>query len=737
MARRRTKFKQKRHNSNKRKKQPLAPIARDTLFALFQAAKPLSQQDLIKRMKKTGYLHDEISEEIARLTHLNLIESKGKNKQALNSAAGFLTATLEMKPAGFGFAIDLRSLNGKKLDSEDPYISRSALFSARHRDRILILISPNRRRKNPEAVVVGILEHGAQTLTGFFQEERGRFLVYPEDPRFPFIVEIRHFRGSIDKPENGDAVIIKLSSEQSVSRTNYGTIIEILGNPDRLEVQMRMVIEKHQLPFQFSSEALGEAERVLDQDIIDRQDLRDILHYTIDGADAKDFDDAVAVEKLTNGYRLYVSIADVSAYVNPGSRLDKEAYERGTSVYFPSAVIPMLPENISNNICSLLANEERMTVTAILDFDGQGILVKKRFVRSKIISRMRFTYDTVQQIVVDKNKEIRQNFKPFLTPLKWAAELAKALENKRNRRGSIALSITEPYIRIGSDGEVTEIGRKQRSFANQIIEEFMLAANEAIAETFVQRGLDLLYRIHEQPDQEKINEFIELSGALGLELPGIKASPLWYNELVAQVQNTPRQYIVNNQLLRTLQQARYSDTNKGHFGLGAPNYTHFTSPIRRYPDLIVHRLLGNLISNNPSDKAQPCPCRSLKEAGLHLSEKERSAVAAERDMANRLKCRYMQTRIGEHFQAIVSSLTDTLFFVDLLEYFVSGGVLLSSLTGDYYLHDWKNHRLIGDISGKIIQIGDIIEVRLIDVETTNNKIFFTPVDKSSAPENTR
>ncbi len=570
-------------------------------------------------------------------------------------------------------------------------------------------------------------------MTGFFHQDRDRSLVVPEDPRFPFVIEIKRLPKSQEMPENGDAVLVRLDPSHHPTPTPRGAIVEVLGNPDLLEVQIRMVAEKHQLPFQFSPEALLEAERSGAGAVgLGREDLRDILHYTIDGADAKDFDDAVAVTRLENGYRLHVSIADVSAYVKPGSKLDQEAYERGNSVYFPAFVIPMLPENLSNNLCSLVPGEDRLTVTAVLDFDRSGALLNKRFVRSIIRSSKRFTYDTVKRIVVDKDKKVRQEYKPFLTPLTWAAELAEALQIKRRKRGSVTLTISEPDIRLDSGGGVEEIGRKERSFADQIIEEFMLAANEAVAATFADKSLDLLYRIHEEPDLDKISEFVDLAATFGLEIPKGKPTPFWYNKIAAQVEGTPREHIVNSQLLRTLQQARYASINSGHFGIGAPNYTHFTSPIRRYPDLIVHRLLCDLIAGNDSEKATPYPYRSLKEAGLHLSERERVTVTAERDMADRLKCRYMRTRIGERFRAIVSAIGDTLFFVDLLDHFISGSVLLSSLTDDYYLHDWKNHRLIGDISGRIIRVGDLVQVQLIDVETASSKIFFT---LSAAKEN--
>lgn len=374
-----------------------------------------------------------------------------------------------------------------------------------------------------------------------------------------------------------------------------------------------------------------------------------------------------------------------------------------------------------------MPDQDRLCVTAIIDYDQGGNVTGKRFVRSIIRSCRRFTYDLVSQIVIDKDPQVRRAHKAYLTPLKWAEELARKLLHKRLERGSIAFNLAEPEIVLDDAGRVVSIGRKKRSFANQIIEEFMLAANEAVAQFFSERGDNLLYRIHERPDPEKIKDFIYISRIFGVDLPENEPTPHWYNKLIDQVQDSPREFIVNNQLLRTLQQARYSSENCGHFGLGAPDYTHFTSPIRRYPDLIVHRLLIRLLDKKTeSDKDAKTPYRSLSEAGAHLSERERHAMNAERDMADRLKCRYMAGRIGERFTAVISAVTDSLIFVDLVDTFVSGAIALASLEDDYYLHDEKNCRLIGDVTGNVLQIGDLITVELVDVDMSSYKIFFAP-----------
>ena len=722
----------KKHHRDRRRapeKDPrLSALARLLLLKLFLAEQPLERRDLLKNIENSGYTSTEFKQEIAQLIRRGLVESKGKSKLSLNRAAPLYTGTLVMKPAGFGFATELHPVGKSKTKLEDPFIPSSAMSSARHGDRILMLVNLESRRKNPEAEVLGCLEHGSSILTGFFHIERNRYVVYPEDPRFPFTITLDQLPKTTGKPELGDVVIVRLDEKKSTPSSVRGKLLEILGNPDLPEVQLRMVTEKYGLPAKFSPQALEDAKQAeTAPDLAEREDLRDILHYTIDGEDAKDFDDAIAVLKLDHGYRLYVSIADVAAYVIPGSRLDIEAYERGTSTYFPGFVLPMLPENLSNNLCSLMADVDRLTMTAVLDFDRKGMLLKKRFTRSIIRSKMRFTYEIVKRIIVDQDDETRRRFKKFLTPLKWATELGEALQHQRIKRGSLALTIPEAEIRLDKKGGVVAIDTKLRSFANQLIEEFMLAANEAVAGTFAERGVDLLYRIHERPDPDKVKDFTAIAKAFGLNPGDAAPTPQWYNGLVSQVQGTDREFIVNSLLLRTLQQARYSSENTGHFGIGAPDYTHFTSPIRRYPDLIVHRLLANLISptgDSGKKDLPPAPYPTLKAAGLHLSERERNSISAEREMAERLKCRYMEPRIGERFKAIISSLSDTMFFVELLDQFVSGTVFLSSLTDDHYLHDWKRHRLIGDITGKIFQVGKIIEVELTEVDTSTRKIIF-------------
>jgi ribonuclease R len=403
----------------------------------------------------------------------------------------------------------------------------------------------------------------------------------------------------------------------------------------------------------------------------------------------------------------------------------------------------MLPENLSNNLCSLLPDTDRLAITATLDFDRQGRLRAKSFARSIIRSHQRFTYDTVEQIVTGRDPEIRRSYQQFLKPLEHAAELARLLQRARQDRGSIAFSLPEAAVVFDENGRVESIRRTERYFSHQIIEEFMLAANEAVAQIFVEQGQPLLFRIHDLPSTEKIEDFIVFSRSLGLELPGKPATAEWYNQLIEQVRNTPHEYIVNSLLLRTMQQARYSADNVGHFGLASLHYAHFTSPIRRYPDLIVHRqlcwLMAGELRKTPESKAKNSPSPSLSDDALHLSQRERVAVAAERDLIDRLKRQFMARHLGESFAAVISGVGESACYVELLDFSVDGIVPLSTLTDDYYILDQKRHRLVGDTSGRTLQIGDLVRVTLHDVGERQHGISFRiePETEQSVPRRRR
>jgi ribonuclease R len=715
------------HNGRKRNTQPRQEKEKNLVLSVLSSSqRPIPAAKISSFLAGKDLQNVNVQDSIQSLIETGYIRKDRKNRFRLNSKAPLYTGTLEKNAKGFGFVSNSSPFLTAEAIADDPYISRSQMGSAQHGDQVLIRLVQKNSANRPEGIIIKILSHGRNTLSGFYSSSG---IVTPEDPRFPFHIAIDKSKPPF-RPQNGDAVIVRLKRETGQPEAMHGEIIEILGNPASVDVQMRLVIEKYSLPHTFSGRAEKEAE-TLSADSAhseNRLDLRNIEHVTIDGETAKDFDDAVFVEKTENGYRLYVSIADVSHFVRPRSALDKEAYERGTSIYFPGRVIPMLPEKLSNELCSLLPDKDRFTVSAILDYDQTGNLLQKKFARSIIRSRRRFTYTTVKKILIDRDHKTRAANKQFLRSLECARMLAEILLKKRRQRGSIGFTVPESAITLDESGEIKTISIMERNFAHQMIEEFMLAANEAVAAFFTEKQIRGLYRVHERPDQEKVEEFCTFAKTLNVHLPPENNTPQWYAEIVEKCRGTNTEYLINNLLLRTMKQARYSPENIGHFGLASREYTHFTSPIRRYPDLLVHRELMEA-TGNEQNIAKKNDSR-LQQKSDFLSGRERTAIKAEREMTERLKVRYMGKRTGEKFQGIISGINDFAMFVALTESGISGSIGLENLKDDYYLHDEKNHRLIGEISGKIFRIGDSITIQLQDVDYTRNRIHFIPVENS-------
>ncbi len=733
MAKKRKRLKKKyhlhTHRQTKRrgKNHPTPLFEKEILTCIFKAENGIS----VSAMHTSGLINGagkkDIQDTVDDLIRRGMIISTKKKRYLIDPKGKIYSGKIEKNPRGFGFVVDLEPSDTGQFFIKDPFLTVGKMGSANHGDKVLIAINRVRKDGRPEAEILSILNRCTERLTGFYQPGKPPQVI-PEDPRYPSIIQVvETIEENIDP---NDAVLVEILPLPATQGRMQGKVVEVLGPPDNIDVQMRLVIENHNLPHIFPAEALKEAtELAIHQNNINsRLDLRHIPHVTIDGEDAKDFDDAIAVEETEEGYRLYVSIADVSHFVKKDSSLDKEAYNRGTSVYFPGRVIPMLPENLSNNLCSLVPHEDRLTFSAILDFDKKGKPRAKQFAKSTICSKQRFTYTTVKNILIDKHRPTRDKHEQFLPMLEVAGKLAELLLEQRMARGSIGFNIPEADITLHTNGSIDSIKRKERNFAHQIIEEFMLAANEAVAEIFTTHQLDFLYRIHEKPDQEKVEEFVRFARTLGLELPEPTAEPGWFAAVLEIVQGNPTEYVVNNLLLRTMQQARYDSANRGHFGLAATNYTHFTSPIRRYPDLMVHRYLHNYLQQQRSTPGGTQNAK-LKEQGQYLSSRERAAINAERDIGDRLKVFFMTQFIGDTFEAVISGVTETAIYIELINLFVSGVIEVTLLKDDYYLFDVKRYRLIGEISGKAFQIGAQLRVTLVEVDHRRKRIYFLPADE--------
>jgi ribonuclease R len=694
------------------------------LSQLYVSQSPLSAKEIMRLPKLEDLGKQKVESALKSLQQEQFIQKNGRNKYLISSSAPLYSGTLEQHPRGFGFVTpDPGASSGQEL-ARDIYISASRLGHSHHGDRVLVRLLRTRRNGRPEGAVIHVLSRGPDTVAGTFTVHDRDYLVYPDDPRFPFVIKVKEPREGHLRP--GDCVVVKYTIPDQPTTILPGKIMEILGHPELVSTQARLVTEKFYLPRIFSRETVKEAESLKEDfsDIADREDLRNTDHITIDGETAKDFDDAVHVIESENGYRLFVSIADVSYFVAEGGPTDLDAYSRGTSIYFPGSVIPMLPERLSNDLCSLKPDEDRFTVSAILDFDKDGSVRGSRFCRSVIRSRHRFTYSTVSELLNDTSPELRRQFKPFLAQLESARRLALILREKREARGAVDFNLIEPEFTLAPDGKVSSVQQAARTEAHQIIEEFMLAANEAVAGLFQGRRIDALYRVHESPDQEKLEQFLDFAATLDLTLPPKSEQPKFLAGILESAKGSRYEFIVNNLLLRSLKQARYSEKNIGHFGLASPHYTHFTSPIRRYPDLVIHRLLVDLLFKSTDGRANSAHLRSA--LGEYLSTLERRAVSAERDMHTRLKILFMSKHIGEQFNGVVSGVTENGLFVEIPEFCVSGAISMEYLSDDYYLFDARNFRLFGEISAKTYQIGDPIRVELVDADLHGQKLFFSP-----------
>jgi ribonuclease R len=628
---------------------------------------------------------------------------------------------------------------------EDIFIPSKFLKSALHGDLVEASSNPSRMGGNKlDGRVIAVLERATTRIVGRYEETRRGAIIIPDDQRLNLVVSIpAKGRGTA---ENGHQVVAELTSYPTGGKPAEGKIVEVLGWPDDPDVEVQSVIRRFDLPHLFGPDVLAEADGITDSvsstDLKGRVDLRTLPTVTIDGETARDFDDAVSLRREGDNFRLWVSIADVSHYVRKDSPLDGEAYLRGTSVYFPDRCIPMLPERLSNGICSLNPHVDRLTMTAEMLFDRAGTMLESSFYPSVIKSAARLTYTIVKQIIVDDIVP-----PPFqgdgrgedgvISMLLEMKNLALILMAMRKKRGSIDFDLPEPEIIIGLTGLTEGIIRAERNLAHQLIEEFMLAANEAVARYITSRDIPFLYRVHENPDPAKLIAFQEFVFGFGYEFKLVeeKVKPSELQRLLAQADGRPEERMINYALLRCMKQARYAAENVGHFGLASDCYCHFTSPIRRYPDLVVHRILkAALMTASKGDAEDKRASRQLAiaterlgEVAEHTSKRERVAMEAERDVVEMKKLQYMQQHVGEEFDGYITGVTAFGFFVELEELFVEGLVHISTLSDDVYTHAEKQHSLIGRRTGKVFRIGDAARITVVSVSPGTRRIEFVLV----------
>ena len=685
--------------------------------------RPLLLKEILRRLGLEKEQRHQVRETLKDLADAGKVVRIRGNRYGLPSKMNLIVGRVKAHPDGYGFVIP------EAEGEEDIFVSSRNLKEAMHGDRVVARIE-SIRKKGKEGSVIRILERKTRKVVGKFMRAKNYSYVLPEDERI--LQEVFIPEGETKRARPSQIVVAEITQYPTERTRPVGKVTHILGYPDDPEIEPRIIIHKYDLPDRFTSAALKEA---LDLPPIPsphecrgRVDLRGIPTFTIDGENARDFDDAVSIERESDGgVKLYVSISDVSHYAGEETALDNEAYLRGTSVYFPDRAIPMFPPELSNEICCLRPRLDRLTLTAELRYDGEGERREVRFYPSVIRSHERLTYTWVKKILVDGEMELREKFSPLLPSLDLMADLCRKLRRKRIERGAMDFDLPEPEIILNLQGETEDIIRAERSLAHQIIEEFMIAANEAVARFMEEKGVPFIYRIHEPPKQEAMDEFRRFISHFGYKIrkePG--HSPKEIQKVLSGVKGRPEERVVNEILLRSMKWAKYSAKNLGHFGLASDGYTHFTSPIRRYPDLMVHRFLKKVLSG----EAMRIQEEVLANKAAHLSNRERVAMEAEREILDRYRVRFMKDKIGEEFEGVISGVTAFGFFVELKDIFVEGLVRVTSLRDDYYQYHEKRYCLVGERTHKAFRIGDEVRVRVDRVDVERRHIDFGMIEKT-------
>ncbi|MGG3891358.1 ribonuclease R [Metabacillus fastidiosus] len=694
-------------------------------FMREETYKPLTVQELEEAfgIEDSGDFK-EFVKALVRMEDEGLVVRTRSNRYGLPEKMNLLKGKLIGHAKGFAF------VDPEDVSLDDIFIPPTELNNAMHGDTVLVRIN-NRESQGSrqEGTIVRILERGVKQVVGTYTESKNFGFVIPDDKKFAndIFIPKNAKKGAVE----GHKVVVKLTTYPEGRMSAEGEVIQILGHKNDPGVDILSIIHKHGLPGPFPDDVLKQANDVPDtikeEDIKNRRDLRNEVIVTIDGADAKDLDDAVTVTKLENGnYKLGVHIADVSHYVTENSPIDKEALERGTSVYLVDRVIPMIPHRLSNGICSLNPKVDRFALSCEMEVNDEGIVVKHEIFESVIKTTERMTYSDVNKILADKDEEVRAKYESLVPMFELMGELADVLRTKRMNRGAIDFDFKEAKVLVDDEGKPHDVVLRERSVGERLIEEFMLLANETVAEHFHWMNVPFIYRIHEDPNLEKLQRFLEFITNFGYTVKGTANSihPRALQQIIEEVAGKPEEMVISTVMLRSMKQAKYDPESLGHFGLSTEYYTHFTSPIRRYPDLIVHRLIRTyLIEGKVNEETRAKWAERLADIAEQASKMERRAVDAERETDDLKKAEYMLDKIGEEYDGIISSVTNFGMFVELPNT-IEGLVHVSYMTDDYYRYDERHYAMIGERTGNVYRIGDEITVRVVNVNKDERSVDF-------------
>lgn len=678
-----------------------------------KTSKPVGMKEIARNLPVFSGRSGSLRRVLQSLTSSGSIYRTHSGLYGIADRMNLITGEFQGHRDGYGFILP------DKSGEADLFIPRRKTMGAMSGDRVIARVESLKKR---EGAIIKILERARKRIIGKLCHEKGSYFVAPKGKNLPFDVLVS--AGNRSGAKSGNLVLVELTSYPTPTRPPEGRVLKVLPDADNPGVEIDMIIEEHSLPRSFASPVLKEAKGLSPAIRLgSRVDCRGLTTVTIDGEDAKDFDDAISIKKTKGGFILYVHIADVSHYVTWESGIDIEARSRGTSVYFPGQVIPMLPETLSNDLCSLLPRTDRFAFTVEMHVSTDGKMMKKDFYPSVINSNERLTYTAVGRALVDHDPVERERYDYLMEDLETMGELYDILKRSRVKRGSLDFDLPEPYILLDLQGSPEAIMKTERNMSHMIIEEFMIAANEAVSSTI--EGLDVpsLYRVHEEPDPAKLDELRPILKTFGFETRGSGVSA--FRSILKKIKGKAESPMLNILLLRSLKQAKYSTENTGHFGLASKSYTHFTSPIRRYPDLVVHRVLKDILSGKGITGENRSYLQSvLPEIAAHSSATERTADEAEREIVRAMRTWFMKDKVGNVYEGFVTSINPRGLRVQLKEIFVEGFLRVSSMSDDYYWFDEERFRLIGRRKKKSFTMGDEITVRVESVDIEDREIAF-------------